>query len=235
MKKFIFDKFKDFSSSLKSIPSYLVTIFVLSVVLMNILANKSLSLPFEFLALDGGFFVSWICFLCMDIVVKNYGVKASINLNFFSIIVTIFVSLIFLFIASIEGQWSEAFGSVYPDIVNNAINNTFKSNVFIIFGSLVAFACSGVVNALINFTIGKNLKDNFKNFAFRSSVSTFIAQFVDNLVFSLIVSHSLFGWSFIQCISCSLIGAIAELLCEVIFLPLGYLFSKNKNNDNNNI
>ena len=29
-------------------------------------------------------------------------------------------------------------------------------------------------------------------------------------------------WSFIQCVTCSLTGAAVELLCEVVFSPIGY-------------
>ena len=53
-----------------------------------------------------------------------------------------------------------------------------------------------------------------------------IAQFVDNFVFALVVSHVFFGWSMLQVVTCSLTGCIMELLCEVIFSPIGYKVSK---------
>ena len=62
----------------------------------------------------------------------------------------------------------------------------------------------------------------YKAFAVRSFVSTGIGQFVDNLTFALIVSYHFFGWSAAQVLVCSLTGAAAELLCEVIFSPVGY-------------
>ena len=65
-------------------------------------------------------------------------------------------------------------------------------------------------------------KNNFGVFALRSYVSTFIAQFIDNLVFALIVSHNFFGWTMTQCVMCALTGAVVELICEVIFSPIGY-------------
>ena len=60
----------------------------------------------------------------------------------------------------------------------------------------------------------------------RTYVSTAIGQFIDNMLFALIVSLSFFGWSITQCITCALTGAVVELLCEVIFSPIGYRVTK---------
>lgn len=82
---------------------------------------------------------------------------------------------------------------------------------------------SSCVNAFFNKTIAKRLKkDNFGAFAIRSYVSTGIAQFCDNLVFALLVSHVFFGWTWIQVFTCSITGAVMELLCEVFISPIGY-------------
>ena len=35
-----------------------------------------------------------------------------------------------------------------------------------------------------------------------------------------------FCWTFIQCVTCSLVGACAELLMEIIFSPIGYNIAK---------
>ena len=66
-------------------------------------------------------------------------------------------------------------------------------------------------------------------FATRTYVSTFIGQFVDNLIFSLIVFTLFapifwdgFHWTLLQCVTCALTGAVAELLMEILFSPLGY-------------
>lgn len=59
-----------------------------------------------------------------------------------------------------------------------------------------------------------------------------IGQFVDNLVFASLVSKIFFGWTWKQVVFCSLAGAIAELLSEVIFSPIGFKVCKKweKNN-----
>lgn len=87
---------------------------------------------------------------------------------------------------------------------------------------------SAVVNSFTNWTIAKTLKTNdFKAFAKRSFISTGVAQFVDNLVFATVVSHVFFGWSWLAVLTCSIIVGVFELICEIIFSPIGYKISRN--------
>ena len=67
----------------------------------------------------------------------------------------------------------------------------------------------------------------------RTYVSTFIGQFFDNFLFSLIVFTGFaplfwdgFHWTPLQCAMCALTGAVAELLMEIIFSPVGYRITK---------
>ena len=93
----------------------------------------------------------------------------------------------------------------------------------IILGSSFSYAVSAIVNNILNHLIGKSLKkDNFLTFAARSYASTFIGQFIDNLLFALLISINLFGWTFTQCLMCALTGAACELLFEIVFSPIGY-------------
>ena len=59
-----------------------------------------------------------------------------------------------------------------------------------------------------------------------------IGQFVDNFLFALIVSKVFFGWTLLQCVTCALTGRVMELVCEVIFSPLGYLLVKKMEKNN---
>lgn len=62
--------------------------------MMNLLANKELiSLPY--LALDCGFVVSWVSFLCQDMICKRFGAKASIKISILALLVNLAVSLCF--------------------------------------------------------------------------------------------------------------------------------------------
>ena len=75
--KLKFDKVRmEMKMLLMSIPATTVTLFVVSVICMNLLANKTL-LQLEWIALDGGILISWLSFMCMDIITKHFGPKAS--------------------------------------------------------------------------------------------------------------------------------------------------------------
>ena len=51
---------QEWKTLLRSVPSLFLTLFAASVVIMNLLANKSINLPWDWLALDCGIIVSWV-------------------------------------------------------------------------------------------------------------------------------------------------------------------------------
>lgn len=219
---------------LNDIPAWVLTVFVAGCIGMNLLANKSIAIDSEWLALDCGITVSWTAFFAMDIIVKRYGAKASIIISVLALVINLTFSGIFWVASQIDGMWGESYAYESPDIINTALDNTFAGTWYIVFGSSVAFLLSAIVNSTLNEIIGKRLKkDNFIGFAFRSYVSTFIGQFVDNFVFALIVSMNFFGWKLIQCVCCAMTGAVMELILEAVFSPIGYKITKQW--DRNNI
>ena len=212
---------EDYKVLLRSIPSATVTLFVVSVIVMNLLANKELvSLPW--LALDCGFTVSWVSFLCMDMICKRFGANASIKVSVLAEAINLAVCLLFWLMSLTPGMWGAYYdtGSIQ---VNDALNATLGGSWYVVVGSMVAMLCSSVVNSLLNDGIGRMLhKNTFGSFALRSYVSTMVGQFVDNFVFATIVSHMFFGWTWTQVVMCSLTGALAELACEMFLSPVGF-------------
>ena len=128
--------------------------------------------------------------------------------------------------------------SIIPSNANDytALNGILGGSWFILLGSTIAFLFSAVINNVLNWLVGKAFNKNPDGklaFAIRSYVSTFICQFLDNLVFSLIVFVGFapiywggFHWSILQCVTCALTGAVAELIMEIIFTPIGYQIIK---------
>lgn len=216
----------EFRLLMHSVPALVVTLFVVSVILMNLLANREFNLNLPWLALDCGFTMSWMSFLAMDMLAKRFGGKASFEISLVAIGISLFMSLCFFIIMKLPGNWGEFY--TYEDInVNKALDATFAGTWFVIMGSAIAFVSSAAVNAIINVSVGKLTTSNgFFAYAARSWISTAIAQFVDNMLFATIVSHTFFGWTWTQVFTCSLTGCIVELLCEVIFSPLGYKVCK---------
>lgn len=213
---------------LKTVPPLIAALFILSIVGMNLLANKSIDTGVEWLALDCGILLSWLTFLSMDVLTHCYGPRAATGMSFVALAVNLMMAFIFFLASRIPGVWAESFTDGSEAVVNTALNNTFGGTWFILLGSSVAFAASAVVNNFLNHAIGRRLRSSagFRVFAVRAYASTFLAQFVDNLVFALLVSKLFFGWSLLQCLTCAVTGAALELLFEVFFSPLGYRIAR---------
>ena len=213
---------------LQTVPPLIAALFILSIVGMNLLANKSIDTGVEWLALDCGILLSWLTFLSMDILTHCYGPRAATGMSFVALAINLMMAFLFFLASRIPGVWAESFVDGSEAVINTALNNTFGGTWFIILGSSVAFAVSAVVNNFLNYAIGRRLRSSgsFRAFAVRAYVSTFLAQFTDNLVFALLVSKLFFGWSLLQCLTCALTGAVLELLFEVFFSPLGYRIAK---------
>ena len=221
IKQILKNEKEEMSILLKSIPSIIVTLFVVSVICMNLLANKTLYQN-EWIALDGGILISWLSFMCMDIITKHFGPKASNSISLLAVMINLLTCLIFFT------------ASVIPSNANDysAFDGIFGGTWFILLGSTIAFMASAVINNMLNFTIGGAFRRNPDGklaYCMQTYISTFIGQFLDNFIFSLIVFAGFapifwdgFRWSVLQCFSCALTGAVAELLMEICFSPIGY-------------
>lgn len=232
MKEKLLFEINDTKRLLRAVPAGTVALFCVSVVLMNLLANKEVYTGVSWFALDCGILLSWLSFLCMDVLTKRFGPKASVKISFVAIAINLCVCAVLRIVALIPGNWGE-FYTFENAIVNYALDHTIGGTWYVLFGSTVAMAAASVVNAVLNHSVGKCFRSNtFTAFALRSYVSTVAAQFVDNLVFTLLVSYHFFGWSFVQCLTCSLTGCVVELLCEMMFSPVGYRISRRWEEDN---
>ena len=233
--KWLFD-FKDWKLLLRSVPSYVVAFLVIATVMMNFAANKII-FSSKFVAADGGILLSWIPFICMDVTTRRYGPKAASKLTIFALLCNLVVVGLMALIAFLHigignvndanpgyASWDE-FWSTY-----SSFDATFSCSWFVLLGSSIGFLASGIINNCLNYSIGllfRNNKDSKLAFFTTSYVSTFIGQFLDNLLFATIVFMGFapiyWGYSltFIQCCGSAIIGAILELIMEIIFSPLG--------------
>lgn len=212
---------EDMRLLLRSIPATVVTLFVVSVICMNLLANKTL-LQLDWIALDGGILISWLSFMCMDIITKHFGPKASNRISLLAVGINLLTCLIFFVAGVIPSNAGDY----------TAFNSIFGGTWFILLGSTVAFIASAIINNTLNWMIGKGFKKNPDGklaYAMRTYISTFIGQFLDNFIFSVIVFVVFapifwdgFCWTPLQCAMCALTGAVAELVMEIIFSPIGY-------------
>lgn len=211
---------------LRCIPSTVVSLFVVSVVCMNLLANKTL-LQLDWIALDGGILISWLSFMCMDIITKHFGPKASTKVSILASAINILTCLIFFVASAIPSNVSDY----------SAFDGIFGGTWFILLGSTIAFLSSAALNNMLNWSIGLAFQHNPDSrlaWNMQTYISTFIGQFFDNFLFSLIVFVGFapifwdgFHWTVLQCVTCALTGAAAELIMEILFSPIGYRIVTN--------
>ena len=225
IKSFIKREKEETQVLLRCIPATVVTLFVVSVVCMNLLANKTL-LQLPWIALDGGILISWLSFMCMDIITKHFGPGASNRISVLACGINLLTCAIFFIAASIPSNAGDF----------SAFDGIFGGTWFILLGSTVAFLSSALLNNTLNWLIGRLIRrkpDGKLAYALRAYVSTFIGQFFDNFLFSIIVFTVFapifwdgFFWTPLQCAMCALTGAVAELVMEIIFSPIGYRMVK---------
>lgn len=220
--------YRDFRRLIVSVPPVIASLLIISVVGMNLMANKSINTGLDWLALDCGILFSWLVFMCLDVLTHCYGPRTATAMSLLALALNLLMAGLFFLASVIPGVWGESFVAGSEALLNKALNNTFGGTWYIIFGSSVAFGVSAVLNNFLNHGIGQRLRvtGGFRQFALRSYVSTFAAQFVDNLTFALIVSRVFFGWSLLQCLTCALTGGVMELLFEVFFSPIGYRWTR---------
>ncbi len=225
IKKYLRKEKKETAVLLRAIPTSVVTLFVVSVICMNLLANKTL-LMLDYIALDGGILISWLSFMCMDTITKHFGPKASNRISILASAINLLTCFIFLIASLIPSNAADY----------TAFDSIFGGTWFILLGSTVAFLASAVINNTLNYTIGKSFSKNPDGklaYAVRTYVSTFVGQFFDNFIFSIIVFTVFapifwdgFHWTVLQCAMCALTGAAAELVMEILFSPIGYRITK---------
>lgn len=214
---------------LRKVPSVVTALFCVSVIVMNLLANKTIYQRGA-VAADGGILVSWLAFMCMDIVTKAFGPRTANNVSLFALLTNLFVSLVFYIVSVIPTETDYT-----------AFNTIFGGTWFILLSSSVAFITSAVVNNGINAALGRLFRSNPNGklaFAVRSYVSTLAGQFWDNFVFAFLtfmvfapVFWNGFSWTLPQCLTCALIGAVLELVMEILFSPFGYMIVRRWNEE----
>ena len=218
----------DYKVLLRNVPAFVTVVFCVGSCWMNIAAGKVVLNACN-VAITGGFFISFLPFLCLDVVSKRFGAKAAILLNFLSAACnTLFVLGLSLVAAIPTEQDYTAFNTVLGGVW------------FITLSSIVAFVVSGIVNSLLNTAIGRLFKNKTSGveFAARSFISTFIGQAVDNFLFIagvyVIFAPKFWGLDplpILTCFGTAIVGGFFELIAEVITAPIGYRIVKNWEKD----
>lgn len=212
--------FKEFINQIKSIPVLIMVIFTVTIVVMNLIATKTIYQN-DFIAIDGGIILMWLVVILSDLVTTAKGPKATICMTIFGIAVNLVASLIFYLVSLIPGG---------PNF--DAFKEVLGGSFFIIISSTISFICSSTLNAFLNHGIHGLFTKNYEGklaFSVCCQVSTLISQILDNFLFN-ILAYVLFAplflgefkWSLTQCIFCALLYAAISMFIELVLLPLLY-------------
>ena len=91
---------QDYKLLLNNVPALVTSFFILCTCLMNIMAGKII-FSFGNVNLTGGFLLSAIPFLCMDVVVRRFNARAGIMLNILSALGNLFAVAMLAIVAAI--------------------------------------------------------------------------------------------------------------------------------------
>ena len=86
----------EFRRLLQTVPPLIAALLILSVVGMNLLANKSINTGLDWLALDCGILFSWLTFLSMDVLTHCYGPRAATSLSVAALGLNLLMAVIFV-------------------------------------------------------------------------------------------------------------------------------------------
>lgn len=203
----------------RTLPALPFAVLVVALVCMNLLAGKTL-VNESWIALDAGILVSWMSFLAGDMLVKRFGPRASIKVSLAAIGCNLLASLIFNIGAAIPGAWGDG--------PNPIIDATLSGTLHALCAGTIAFIVAIIVDCLLNWAILKRFKNrtSFRAYAVASYASTMIGQFIDNFIFALLFLFALGYITFLGAVMMSAVGAVVELLCQIILSPVGYKISE---------
>lgn len=221
----------------KGLPAIPFTMVCLSFILMNLLATVALYNEW-WIAGDVGIIVSWAAFLFGDMFVKRYSAKGSIKIQVAALFVALLTMGILAFGSAIENTIYNDYivsGEYYPmlSLFSWEFNlDTGMVTLWTLGASSAAFIIANIFNAIVSKFILTKFKErtSFKAYATAAYISTFIGQFIDNIVFAFLFTFfasriGLWGMTpltILAMVTCALTGAVLELLFEVIFSPIGY-------------
>ena len=204
----------------RCLPALPFAILCVALVAMNFLANKGI-VATSWISIDAGIVVSWVSFLAGDTLVKRFGPKAAIKINVTAICVQLVC--IMLLTAGALIPWAD------PSTAMEGFDSIFGAAMWPLAAGTAAFVIAITFDSFISKFVLTRFRNRttFKAYATASYVSTFVGQFLDNLLFALFFSVWQ-PWCDPSSIwMMALAGAVVELICQAVFSPAGYKIASN--------
>ncbi len=161
-------------------------------------------------------------FVITDIVNEYYGPKAVRRISYTAVALIGYAFLMFYLAIKIPPAdfWiSSGVSSGVPDMPA-AFNSIFGQGMWIIFGSLVAFLISQIVDVTVFHKIKKYTGE--KKVWLRATGSTIVSQLVDSFIVLFIAFKLGKGWSWQLVLAICLVNYVYKFTMAIILTPLIY-------------
>lgn len=188
---------------------WLVALLAVNVVLMNIFVTKQMML--FGLAATGGNVLYASIFLSTDMLAEHYGKKVALK----AVRIGFFVSIFFL----VMSQFILWFTPVGWDTAHGSLQTLFTLTPRIVGASMIAYLISQHLDVYLFERIKKSTKGKF--LWLRNNGSTFVAQGVDSIIFTMLAFYMVPGFE--QIWSIILFTWIVKLVVAVLDTPFMYL------------
>jgi len=161
-------------------------------------------------------------FVMTDIVNEYYGPKAVRRISYTAVALIGYAFLMFYLAIQIPPAdfWIKSGASSGVTDMPSAFNNIFGQGMWIIFGSLVAFLVSQIVDVTVFHKIKKITGE--KKVWLRATGSTVISQLVDSFIVLFIAFKLGKGWSWQLVFAICLVNYAYKFIMAVILTPVIY-------------
>ena len=161
-------------------------------------------------------------FVMTDIVNEFYGPKAVRRISYTAVALISYGFIMFYFAMAVppaDFWYGTGAGDGIPDM-NKAFNGIFGQGMWIIFGSLVAFLVSQIVDVTIFHKIKQYTGE--KKIWLRATGSTFVSQLVDSFIVLFIAFKIGKGWSWQLVLAICLLNYTYKFTMAILLTPLVY-------------
>lgn len=223
---------------------FIASFFVANALIAECIGGKLFSLervfgmepqPFSLLGEEGltytltcGVLLWPLEFVMTDIVNEFYGPKAVRRISYIAVILICYAFLMFYLAIHVPANREFWIGSRSADGVPDmqaAFSSIFGQGMWIIFGSLVAFLVSQLLDVWVFHRIKKVTGE--KKVWLRATGSTLVSQFIDSFIVLFIAFKIGNGWSYQRVLAIGLVNYSYKAAMALLLTPLIY-FIENR-------
>lgn len=184
-------------------------IFCCALVVSNLLAIKPLSVPgASWVMMDGGNLLFPLSYICGDLLVEVWGLKAAQRAIWLGFGASLAASLSFAAVQALPAAAGWDLDAAYAAVLGQAPR--------VAAASLLAFLCGEHLNAWLMARMKQ--RDGARRFWWRALASTLVGEGADSAIFTLAAFGGLWGWDLVAKVACW--NYVLKVGYETVLLPV---------------